>query len=335
MMQVAVIGLGWWGNRICDSLEKSGKLKVVRGMDIVPAVAAQVGDARGFPTGDRYADVLADASVQGVIIVTPPSGHEEQVLAAAAAGKHVLCEKPFSLTEASAARMVAACHAAGVQLGIDHERRWEPAMEEVQRLVGSGELGEILHWEGHHSHAWMLDLPEDHWRRKRGEGPSPGFTGMGIHILDLMTHMLGRPTEVMAWIANRSGGFAAGDVYQSQLRYADGTTASLANVCATPFHVRLAVFGSKGWVQVQDVDLGEGKVQSTQTVSMIGATPQVTTYEPIDSVLLAAEAWRDSALEGAPYRFSDAELVSVVATEEALQQSIDTGGPAPVAPASG
>ena len=82
-----------------------------------------------------YREMLADPGVEAVILTSPNHLHEEQAVAAAEAGKHVFCEKPLSLTGASAARIAAAAEAAGVTLGIGHERRFEPAMA---RLAAAG-----------------------------------------------------------------------------------------------------------------------------------------------------------------------------------------------------
>ncbi|WP_289460261.1 Gfo/Idh/MocA family protein, partial [Klebsiella pneumoniae] len=72
-----------------------------------------------------YAEVLADPSIDAVILTTPNSLHTAQVAAAARAGKHVFCEKPLALTQAEAAASVAICAKHGVQLGLGHERRFE------------------------------------------------------------------------------------------------------------------------------------------------------------------------------------------------------------------
>ena len=320
-MQVAVVGLGNWGSKICDSIASGEALEVVRGMDIVPAAAERVAAKHGFAISDDYASVLADEAVEGVILVTPPSGHEEQVLAAAAAGKHVLCEKPFSLTAAAAERMVAACASRGLTLGIDHERRFEPAWEELQRLVGAGELGDILQVEANHSHGWMVDLPADHWRRKTGEGPSAGLTGMGVHFLDLFMALFGRPSLVSAWTADMAGGFANGDVFNTHLRWPSGMMGTVTNVCATPFHARVAMYGREGWVEIREEDAGSGTRGAVLTLARPEGRTS-TVYEPIDSVKRCVESWAKAATEGADYRYTGQHLIDNVATLEGIDASI-------------
>lgn len=325
-MKVAVVGLGNWGMKVCDSIASGEVLDVVLGMDIVPAAAERVAAKHGFAISDNYAAVLADESVEGVILVTPPSGHEEQLLAAAAAGKHVLCEKPFSLSVAGAERMVEACASRGLTLGIDHERRFEPAWEELQRVVRAGELGDIVHVEANHSHGWMVDLPADHWRRRTGEGPSAGLTGMGVHFLDLFTSLFGRPESVSAWTSSMVGGFANGDIFSTHLRWPDGMMGTVTNVCVTPFHVRVAVFGREGWLEIREEDMGSGSRGSVLTVARPEGRTS-TTYEPIDSVKRCVEAWAKAATEGGHNRYTGEQLIDTVATVVGIDESITAGGP--------
>jgi len=95
--------------------------------------------------------VLADPAIDAVLLATPHSLHPAQVIACAEAGKQVFCEKPLALHRADAARMFGACREAGVTLAVGHNRRFWPSMRALRDIVTSGELGTILHVEGHNS----------------------------------------------------------------------------------------------------------------------------------------------------------------------------------------
>lgn len=325
MMNIAMIGLGRWGTRIGESIKQSDKVRVVRGVDIDRDACATFGAAHGVPTSGRFEDALEDDDVQAVIIVTPPSGHADQVLQAVAAGKQVYCEKPLALTRADAERMVAACEEKGIVLGIDHERRFEPGWEELQRMVKEGELGKILHVEANHSHSWMGDLPEGTWRGLKTEGPSSGYTGMGIHFMDLFVSLLGLPEDVSAFREDRVIGFASGDVASVQFRYADGTTGTIAAIAATPTYIRVAIFGELGWVEIRERVEAMGIRRSDMETSDRSEVAQTRTYEPVDTVKLALEAWVDSVENGTPYRYQPEELINNVAMVEAITKSMETG----------
>ena len=139
MIKVAVIGLGWWGRHMVKCLQSGDS-----GFDLVRVVDVNLDGAKDFaaeknvPLSGDYQDVLDDADVDAVILTTPQQTHEDQIVAGAAAGKHVFCEKPLTMTKAGAERAVAACNDAGVQLGVGHERRFERALVEIRDLVKKG-----------------------------------------------------------------------------------------------------------------------------------------------------------------------------------------------------
>src|SRR5665647_606245 len=145
MIRIGIIGLGWWGKQIVACLAESPRFKVVAGCDVDGAMAAPFTAAQKIDLVDDYKTLLKRPDIEAVAVVTPHLLHEEMAIAAFAAGKQVFCEKPLALTAASAERILAACAKAGGVLGIGHERRYEPAMEEMRRLFESGALGRILH----------------------------------------------------------------------------------------------------------------------------------------------------------------------------------------------
>src|SRR3954463_15731086 len=95
-LDVGIVGLGWWGKIVADHMGRSKKLRLVRASD-VSVEAEGFASSRGIPFSTSFADVLKDPRVKGVVLCTPHSQHADQVVAAAQAGKHVFCEKPFAL----------------------------------------------------------------------------------------------------------------------------------------------------------------------------------------------------------------------------------------------
>ena len=106
MLNVAVVGLGWWGKQIVSSLKDSKTINVVRGVDINLDSVRDFANTHGLKIDNSYDQVLIDPNIDAVILVTPHLLHEEQVLAAAEANKHIFCEKPFALNAESARVMV-------------------------------------------------------------------------------------------------------------------------------------------------------------------------------------------------------------------------------------
>ena len=147
MLNAAVIGLGWWGKHIIGCLDGSDCLKIDHAKDISSNEAGNFAASKGIEFTSDFEEVLKNPKIDALIIVTPHSLHEKQVLAAAAAGKQNFCEKPFSLTENSEKRMLEACAKNNLVVGIGHERRFEGAFVEMKRMIDEGDLGTLLHLE--------------------------------------------------------------------------------------------------------------------------------------------------------------------------------------------
>ena len=146
-----------------------------------------------------------------MLLCSPHRFHAEQIVAAAEAGKHVFCEKPFTTTVAEADVALDAVRAAGVALGIGHERRFEPAVMELQERCRSGDLGIPLVFEGNFSQDKFLALPPDNWRLSPELAPVGPLSATGIHLVDLAVSILGEPTEVWARLSTRATTFGNGD----------------------------------------------------------------------------------------------------------------------------
>jgi predicted dehydrogenase len=327
VIRAAVVGLGWWGRTIVQRLQGSKKLRVVRAIDVRPEAAEAFAAEHGLPFSGSLDGALADPEVEAVILATPHSLHHGQVLAAAAAGRHVFCEKPLALSSAHAREMVHACRARGLVLGIGHERRFEPALIEAKRLIEAGELGTIMHIEANFSHDKLAGVPAGDWRASKVDSPVPAITGMGIHLIDAFIHMIGEVTEVHALTARRVLEAAGGDVASVQMRFASGATGFLNCILLTPLYLRLAVFGSKAWVEVRNASHPDTPGPSTLTLCRAGGAPETRRFEWTDTVRANLEAFAD-AIEGrAGYPFTDAELIANIAVLEALCESADTGRP--------
>src|ERR1700681_4256904 len=152
MINAAVIGLGRWGKNIVESVQgKSKRLRFIRGVSKEPDLVRDFAAAKGFELSTDFNEAVADPRVQAVFLATPHSLHVEQISAVAAAGKPVWCEKPLALTRAEAERAIAAVTRAKVVFGLGNNKRCFASMRELIRLVADGEIGDVLHIEGHYS----------------------------------------------------------------------------------------------------------------------------------------------------------------------------------------
>src|SRR6266540_2970125 len=151
MLRTAIVGLGWWGKMLVNSSHGKGDVEFVLAQTRTKSAAEQFCREKGIRLIEDYDGVLADKSVQAVVLATPHSQHGEQVRRAAAAGKHVFCEKPFTLTAQDAESAIAATQKAGVVLAVGFNRRFHPSMAELRKRVHDGSLGDVGAAVGEHT----------------------------------------------------------------------------------------------------------------------------------------------------------------------------------------
>lgn len=332
MLNAAIVGLGWWGKTITGRMKSSDEMRVTHAVDLYPDLHRDFADQNGLRLSGSLDEVLADADVDAVILCTPNTQHTAQVAAVARAGKHVFCEKPLALTRAEAEASVAICAEHGVTLGIGHERRFELAMLEVQRMVRAGELGTIMHSESSFSHDKLINVPVTDWRRSATESPAAGMTAMGIHLSDAYVNLFGPVTEVYAMTAKRVLPGENGDVVSVLLRFESGETAYLNAVLYTPLYLRFAVFGTKAWVEYRNETHPDTPGPSTLTVQVTGEPARVTTYDWTDSVRANLDLFAQQIRGAATYPFTDAQKIGNIAVLEAITVSAREGRPVTVAP---
>lgn len=324
MIKAALVGLGWWGQTHIRATIGSEKLKFVRAIDLAPDNVRDFCAEHDLELTSDYGDALDDPEIDAVFLATPHSQHADQVVAAAAAGKHVFTEKPFSLKKADGARAIAAAEAAGVQVGLGHNYRYCPAMWEMKRLIDSGALGELHHLEANLSHEGQLGI--ESWRRSPDEAPTGGIIHFGAHMIDLLYWFAGDFKEVYGQTATH---VLDDDVGAVLIKFQSGTMGYLADLMATPATFYFNVMGDKGWARAQgwldDAEL---------TVRYMGGEPTLIDLPPrsIEEQIRANDENFAAACEGVEdYLFTNVGMVHTAAIQEAIAQSVVSGKPTPVA----
>jgi predicted dehydrogenase len=324
MIRAAIIGLGWWGQTIAGNIAKSEIIRPVLGIDPLEAARGKAA-AFGFETAERFEDALARPDIDAVILCTPQDHHARQIEAAAAAGRHVFCEKPLCTNAADATRAIEAVTRANVQLGIGHEKRFEPGVIELRQRYEAGEFGQALILEANFSQDMFLALPPDNWRLSNTVNPCGPLSATGIHLVDLAIAIFGQPTQVWARLATLGSSFANGDTLSITLGFANGATATLTAVLATPFMGRLALLGSKGWMEIRDRTHPENPTGWDVTRTYSDQPPLTTYFPPHHAVRDNLEAFGRAALGLSPYPVTYAEMLANVRTFEAVQRSAANG----------
>ena len=299
-------------------------MQIVAGVD-VDAAARDALRPYLLAVSDELDDVLHDDTVDAVILCTPHKFHTDQIIAAAAHGKHLFCEKPLSTSGEEAQRAVDAITAAGLQLGIGHERRFEPAVVALRHAITDGELGTPLVFEGNFSQDKFLDLPPDNWRLSAIEAPVGPLSATGIHLVDLAISIFGRPIQVWARLSTQATSFANGDTLAITLAFEKGQTALITAILATPFVGRITVLGSEGWVEIRDRTHPEDPQGWDVTRQVRGEDASSAFFPPHSSVRENIESFARAVAGESVYPIPLEEMVANARTFEAITRSAMSG----------
>jgi UDP-N-acetyl-2-amino-2-deoxyglucuronate dehydrogenase len=265
-LRFAILGPGMVGEVHAAALARipDARLAAVAGSTPGSPQAARLAAAHGARPAAGIADLLADDSLDVVIVCTPHPLHAAQAIAAAQAGMHVVVEKPMALTAADCSAMIEAADASKVILSVISQRRWYPAARRVKAAIDDGRIGapglatvEVLGWRSPEYYAL------NPWRGTR-EGEGGGvLVNQAVHQLDLACWFLGPAAEVDGWTANLNHPeIEVEDTAVAVVRFANGVLASVvaSNSQRPGLHARIHVHGRNGASVGVETDRGSSFV---------------------------------------------------------------------------
>jgi predicted dehydrogenase len=319
MLNTAIVGLGWWGKTLVKAARDFGApIRFVRGVSLEPDTVRDFAAEHKIAIGTSFEEVIADAQVQAVMLATPHSKHRAQVEAAAAAKKHIYCEKPFALGKADAQAMLEACRRAGIVIGVGHHFRLMPSMRVLDGLAKAGAFGTIMHIEGNYSHDWLAAMPADSWRMRAAESRAGGMTGMGIHVLDCFRDLVGPMRRIAALSKARALKLPTGDTTAALIEFENGAIGTLATTIKTPFDWRIAVYGENCHAM---------SVSETRAIVRYAGKEAETIDCPADNHLgRNLDYFAKAALGQGTFPISPAGILQTASALEAVFKSVDADG---------
>jgi predicted dehydrogenase len=329
------VGLGWWGKTLVESVQgTSDAIRFVAGATRTgsPEVMA-FAEAQGFALRPSYEALLADPAIDAVVLSTPHSQHAAQVVAAAQAGKHVFCEKPFALSGDEAQAAVDAMQAAGRTLGLGYNRRFHPEMTKLRARIRAGELGVILHVEATMTVPNGLLLTPSQWRAHRDETPCGGLTPLGVHAIDGMIDLCGPIASVYCQSFRRAVAVDTDDTTSMLFRMQDGPSGYLGTLMATGPGFSFQVFGSKGSVRLEGMTHVAGASSEERRTRLFGTCKfqpvkgpaEVWEAARLDVTRTCLEAFAAAAQGGPAFLIPVAEMVHGAAVTAAVIRSAASG----------
>jgi UDP-N-acetyl-2-amino-2-deoxyglucuronate dehydrogenase len=255
MMRVGIVGLGMAVTPHAKSLaDLAGRVQVAYAYSPSIERRARFAERFPFPQCERLEAILDDRSVDAVLVLTPPNTHLEIASRCAAAGKHVLLEKPLEVSTEKAERLVEACKR--VKLGVVLQHRFRPAAEKLrERLKDLGQLvsasAAIPNWRPQS----YYDQPGRGTRARDGGGV---LLTQGIHTLDLFLSYTGEPAEVKSFVTTtRVHKMETEDLVAAAVRFKNGAIGTVhATTTAYPgFPERIELIGTRGTALLEGTSL--------------------------------------------------------------------------------
>jgi predicted dehydrogenase len=288
-------------HKVIPGMRQAARCEVVaiasRDRERAEGAASDLGIARAYGS---YEDLLADADVDAVYVPLPNHLHAAWTIAAARAGKHVLCEKPLAMSSADAQGMVEACEAEGVLLMEAFMYRLHPTWEGVRELVVSGRIGELRAVQSWFS--YFNDDPTD--IRNIPEAGGGALFDVGCYSVNLSRMLFGgEPIRIQASVT-RDPDMGIDVLTSGILEFPGGVSTFTCSIRAEPDQ-RVHVYGTRGRISVE-IPFNIPPDLPTRVSLTAGGDPpvrpdtQVLTFEPADQYAIQAERFAAAVLDGGP-----------------------------------
>jgi predicted dehydrogenase len=213
-----------------------------------------------------WREQVADERIGLFVNGGPNAVHAEPTLAAARAGKHVLCEKPLGLTAAQSYELWQAAEAAGVRHLCGFNYRFVPAVRLARELLEAGELGEVVHFRARYLQSWGWDAAPALWRFDPVQAGTGALGDLGTHVIDLARYLVGEIVSVSARVRTIVPGRAVDDHFVATVEFAGGVVGTLEASRLARGRINSHAFevnGSKGSLAFDVERLNELQVADT------------------------------------------------------------------------
>jgi predicted dehydrogenase len=253
-MNFGIIGCGGIADRrTIPGMLESERVNIVAvediSEDIVQNVSKKYGVGKTFTNTD---DLLQAVDLDAVYIATPVHAHEEQIMKAADAGKHILCEKPLCLTVKKTEKVISFCEKRGVTLQVGFMMRYHGFHIEAKKMIDNGELGHPVMGRGQLT-CWYPPM-KGAWRQNPSRGGGGALMDMAIHSVDILRYMFGDVESVSSFNGKLFHKYPVEDSGVILLRFKNGAL----GVCDSFFNIPdeaakgvLELYGTKGSIMAE------------------------------------------------------------------------------------
>jgi len=326
-VRIGLIGAGGIANaHLAGYAAIPDRARVTAIADAVPETLARRAEETGARAYADFTELVHDPEVDAVDICLPHHLHKAAIVAAAKAGKHILCEKPLCLTADEAAEVRAAVEAAGVTLMCAHNQLFMPAVAKAKEVIDSGVLGDVYEVRTTDSFHNDFDPESMGWRAHAATSGGGELIDTGYHPTYLLMHLAGgRPVSAFAMMSTHRLTFMEGeDSAQVLVRFDNGSVGQLVTSWAydaAPGTDRFSVVGEKGSLS------SDG---TTLRVQVRGEEEQVVEHESVNTFAAEIADFVDCLATGRRPLNTEVEGIAVLGIILAAYESARTGAAADV-----
>ncbi len=259
-LNVALVGYGFAGKTFHAPL-----IAAVEGLNLHTVISSDAAKVHADFSGARVVahvdEALHDNAIDLVVIATPNALHATQASAALNAGKHVVVDKPFTVTLAEAQAVIADAGKNQRVLSVFQNRRWDADFLTVQRLIADDALGDIVYFESHFDR--YRPLVRDRWRERVGPGNNAWFD-LGSHLVDQALQLFGLPEAISLDVAAQRDGAVNDDYFHALLRYRSHRVVLHASALVASDNRRFTLHGKRGSFIKHGLDPQEEALKSAR-----------------------------------------------------------------------
>ena len=298
VLRVALMGLGSYATRVAEAMKDCRRAKLVGVISGTPSKIAEWKQKYGLEANNCYSyDTIhllkENKDIDAVYVITPNALHKPHTLAVAAAGKHVICEKPMAINVDEGREMVAACKSAGVQLLVGYRMHFEANTLEVVKKQRAGEFGKTLFFQG--LSGFIIGNPSQ-WRLNRVLSGGGAMMDIGIYSINGARYMLG---EEPIWVTAQEEktdpvkfGEGIDETISFQMGFPSGAIASCLSTYSLNHLDKFFLSGTKGFAEMQP-STGYGPIKAWTHLGPLDkphVTHQTTQMDEMASILLDGKA---------------------------------------------
>lgn len=276
---VAILGAGLVANVHVSALKEVSAVNICGVWGRTESSARAFAERHGIACYSNFTDILADPSVDVVVNCLPSGNHAEFGIAAAAAKKHVIVEKPIDITSERAHELIVACRNHGVKLSVIFQNRFTPAACQVKQALEAGALGKLLLGDAYIK--WYRS-PEYYqanaWRGTQAIEGGGALINQAIHTIDLLQWLMGGVKSVVGMVRTTTHSIEGEDLGVAMVEFANGALGVIEGSTAIlpSYKERIELHGQRGTIILEGGNIREWKVEGMDEADYV--QPEKVSY---------------------------------------------------------